>query len=75
MQVGQDLRLCLPLATFLAEKLEDFGRQFTGFLVELENEKSMRFFEKMRDFLQLVDYQSDFDGLFVQDSLPLILQS
>ena len=40
-----------------------------------KNVKSIRFFEKMRDFLQLVDDQSDFDGLFVQDSSPLILQS
>lgn len=43
--------------------------------VSEKNEKSMRFFEKMSEFLQLVDYQSDFDGLFVQDSSPLILQS
>ena len=42
--------------------------------VSEKNEKSMRFFEKMIDFLLLVDDQSDFDGLFVQDSLPLVLQ-
>ena len=56
VQVGQDLRLCLPLATFLTEKLEDFSRQLAGLLIQLEAASEEATFFEFADFANLLRY-------------------